>query len=259
MTVNLFSPISGGHENDPLTEIFVSHADASRFAEVLSLLSKHFIESMIVTGSFAVEWQVRKKNGDARKRPLNDIDVVALKGLAGIGNSLRTDFLIHHFHPTRETGNVLIQLVEPKTETRIDVFSPRTPSLLERTSKVNIDGTDCDILSAEDLAARLLAIVGAVLDGVSVDPKYLDSLQRIIKSADTALTARLWKDYRRSGDSPDLNEVLNAVTIRVRERGDLLKPTEYSHDVNAECVWCVESDDFPLAPRSEIFEILGYL
>lgn len=256
---NFVTPVQDRSPNASWADIFISPADARRFAEVLALLSKHFVEPMIVTGSFAAEWQMQEKGGEVRKRRLNDIDLVAAKGLAGIGAGLKTDFLIHHFHPTREAGNVFVQLVEPRSCTRVDIFSPRSPLLSARTSKVNIDGTNCELLSAEDLTARLLAIVGIVLDGTSVDPKYLDALKRLMVVTDPGLTAELWNDYRRSSDPADLNDAFHAVTHMLGERSDLLRPVEYSQDINAECPWCIVSDDFPLAPRTQIYEMLGYV
>lgn len=256
---NFILPPQTRNGGDLWAEAFLSHDDAARFSAMLALLSRHLNGPVVVTGSFAVEWQLLTKHGDGQKRRLNDIDLVAVNGLTDIGRGLKTDFLIHHFHPTREAGNVLVQLVEPHSQTRIDIFSARSPSVGERASPAVVDGTNCRIVSAEDLAARLLAIMAVVLSGVSVDAKYLDSLKRIMAVADEGLTDSLWSEYRRDGDPANFGDVFGGVTSRLSERSDLLKPTEYSQDITAECPWCVQTDDFPLAPRSLIFEILGYV
>jgi hypothetical protein len=239
--------------------IYPSEADKRRFMSVISGLAPHFRRPIIVTGSFAVEWNLRQRNGDGRERRLSDIDLVLSEGPSGISSSIAKDFLIHHFHPMRETGNVFIQLVEPQTGTRVDVFSPRSVSVRERVSTIVINGTECEVVAAEDLIARLLAIASILLDGESIDPKYIDSLERLMGIADRQVTAALWGDYRRHGAPVEFCDALEAVRLAVRERPELLKEQEYSTDPDAKCQWCIESPDFPLAERSRIFELIGYV
>ena len=43
---------------------------------------------------------------------LTDIDIVLTDGTASVGEDIAEDFLINHFHPGRERGNVYMQLVE---------------------------------------------------------------------------------------------------------------------------------------------------
>jgi hypothetical protein len=212
---------------------------------------------LIITGSFAVEWQIDRLGGIARPRRLNDLDVVVPDGITNLRAGAAGDLLIHHFHPTRELGNVLIQLVDPRHRLRIDIFSARTPSIVERSSLASIGGVDCRILSAEDLTARLLAIVNIVCEGRAIDPKYWQSLQRLTEVADPGAVSTLWPIYRRSGDE-DLDIVLERVRAVLAATPGLLQPHEYETDIHRECQWCVQRTGFPLAAPDAVFALLGH-
>jgi hypothetical protein len=212
----------------------------------------------LVTGSFAVEWNIRERGGRVRPRQLNDIDLVVVEA-SEIEPDISHKFLIHHFHPTREKGNVLMQLVEPRTRTRVDIFTARSASVVERASRTRYKETELAVVSAEDLAARLLAIIVIVLDGRTVDPKYVDSFSRSFEVADRDAASKLWQEYRWGNYTDEFLPTADEVVKLIRRRQDLLKTVEYSHDVDAKCQWCVEADEFPLADRREVFRLLGYV
>ena len=241
-----------------LADIYSSD-DAGRFVDVVTLLRAHLRQPPIITGSFGAECQILATGGEAKQRHLNDIDLVAADGIADILPSLSDEFLIHHFHPTREQGNVLMQVVEPRSRTRVDIFSPRSPSIVERASKVTFGDVDCLTVSAADLAARLLAIVVIVLDGKSVDPKYFASFERLMKVVDMPLVSQLWHEYRWGSYTGELRETAAEVRRVLNLDSGLLKKTEYSQDLESVCEWCVASDEFPLAGNRKIFEILGHV
>ncbi|MEP6850170.1 MAG: hypothetical protein ABI999_15030 [Acidobacteriota bacterium] len=242
-----------------ISEIYPFANDAERFRRVLAMLARHLDERVTVTGSFAVEWQLLRRGVATRGRRLNDIDTVLAKVTGGIGAGIAEDFLINHFHPTREKGNVFIQLVEPETATRVDIFSARSPSVPERASRTQLGDTDAAVVAIEDLMARLLAIIDIVIENKTIDPKYVRSFTRLLEVGDSIEAAALWSEYKRSGDLPDLGQTWNDVQRKLAENPDLLKPETYSHDVDAVCPWCVDSEAFPVADRSRIFEVLGYV
>jgi hypothetical protein len=189
---------------------------------------------------------------------LNDIDVV-VAGPEAILPGVSERFLVHHFHPTREKGNVLLQLVEPRSRTRIDVFSARSETIAERGGEIRILGQDRLVVSAEDLAARLLGIVAIVLDGKTVDPKYADSLERLLEIVDRDSVDRLWLEYRWGRYNEDFWTTADRVKEAIGACGSLLAPVEYSQDLDSDCSWCVGSADLPRADVKEIHRLLGYV
>src|SRR5689334_9452101 len=108
-----------------MEEIFLTARDATRCRSALAKLSRHFENPVVVTGSIATGCHLLKKEKLRRKLAINDIDTV-VEDLAGIRASLNKDFLINHFHPSREKGNILLQLVDAENALRIDVFTPRS-------------------------------------------------------------------------------------------------------------------------------------
>ena len=240
-------------------EIFSTPDDVHRFGEVMGSLSPHIRETLMITGSTALEANILSKRGLARRRPLNDVDLVISSGPSAILPSITDEFLVHHFHPTREKGNVLMQLVEPTTKARVDVFSARATGLEDRAYRLRLGALGCRLISAEDLAARLLAIVVIVIDGKSVDPKYFDSLERLTEVIDHQLASRLWPEYRWGNNIYDFHDTLDRMKKAIAESGNLLKPTEYSQDTEAICSWCSGSNEFEIADPRKIHEILGYV
>ena len=238
--------------------IFDRPADAERFAKVIEAVCPFVDGSPVVTGSFAVEWNIREHGGRVCPRSLNDVDLV-VDDASAISPGIGGKFLIHHFHPTREKGNVLMQLVEPKTRTRVDIFSARSESVVERASRTWYEGTQFAVVSAEDLAARLLAIIAIVLDGRTVDPKYVDSFSRLLEIVDQDAAGTLWHEYRWGNYTDEFLRTAEEVIEHIRRRQDLLKSIEYSQDVDADCEWCVETDEISITDRKEIFRQLEYV
>jgi hypothetical protein len=238
--------------------IFERAEDAERFERVIGAVASFVRGLPIVTGSFAVEWNIGKAGGRVVPRRLNDIDLV-VEDASAISPAISGKFLVHHFHPTREKGNVLMQLVDPETATRVDIFSARSASVTERSHQARSGGVDVLVLSAEDLAARLLAIVVIVLDGRTVDPKYFESFSRLLEVVDRNAVSRLWQEYRWGNYAGAFLPTAEKVMRRLHDHPELLKPIEYPKDVDAACGWCVETEDFPIADRREVFRLLGYV
>ena len=236
--------------------MFHSASDEQRFAQVTAKLSPYLDKSLLVTGSYAVEYAVRTCGGPATELKLNDIDVVAPMGLQELGQGLGAAFLVNHFHPKRELGNVLLQLIDPSTATRIDIFTPRSASIRSRST---VTSEKIAIVAAEDLTARLLAIVSIVLQGRTIDPKYAVSFQRLIEIGDLEKAAELWPEYRKPSDPPFFDTAVTAVQAVLKQQPQLLKPTEYSQDLSHRCEWCIPDASFPLADKRAVFELIGHV
>ena len=242
-----------------LQELFLTHEDASKCFGSLSKLTRYFNGQVVITGSIAAGWHLLKSGRQLKKRHLNDIDTVAVKGLSNIHPSLSQDFLVNHFHPYRERGKVLLQLVDEEYGTRIEIFTPALDSLDERLIDCAIGDLSCRMVSAEDALAKLLSIICSVIEGKLVDPKYIEQFDLLSRVADRAVTRKVWKEYRKGNQYLDFDEAAEAVKLRIAANPNLLQATYYCQDVDYVCTWCHESELFPIASRSKIYKILGYV
>lgn len=242
-----------------LQELFLTHEDASKCFGSLSKLTRYFNGQVVITGSIAAGWHLLKSGRQLKKRHLNDIDIVAVAGLPNIHPSLSQDFLINHFHPYREKGKVLLQLVDEEYGTRIEIFTPGSDSLAERLIDCAVGDLSCRIVSAEDVLAKLLSIIYSVIEGNPVDPKYIEQFDLLSAVADRAVTRKVWGAYRKENQYLDFDEAAESIKSRVAANPKLLQASSYCQDVNVVCAWCHESELFPIVSRSRIYEILGYV
>jgi hypothetical protein len=162
-----------------------------------------------------------------RRDRLADLDLVAARREA-VRATITGDFLVIHLHlPQPGYARFLIQLVDPTTRVRIDVFPDRP----DRGGAIGrARGAPLPLVGPEDLLARKLETLAG--DG-PVDPKH---------HADAvALAAHLG---RPAPPTPPR-----------------LAPNVYSTDVDERCRRCAASLDpaFPLAPRRQVFALLGYV
>ncbi len=241
-----------------LQEICLASEDAAKCYGSLSKLTRHLEEQIVVTGSIATRWHLRRNGRRRKKKRLNDIDLV-VEGLISLRPSLSKDFLIRHFHPQRGGGRILIMLVDEEYGTRIDVFTPSTRTLTERLTDFAIGDFSCRVVSAEDLSAKLLSVIYLATNGVPVEPKYVEDFRLLSTVADLKMVRNVWREYRKESQPLDFEEAAEAVKLCITANPDLLRAGHNSQDIYQACSWCCESELFPLAPQSKIYEILGYV
>jgi hypothetical protein len=241
-----------------LQELFSLSEDIAKCHGALSKLTRHLDEPIIVTGSIAASWHLIKHGRPGKRGRLNDIDIV-VEGLFSLRTSLSQDFLINHFHPRRGAGRILIQLVDEEYGARVDVFTPTTITLTKRLIDFAIGEVSCSIVSAEDIAAKLLTVIHSAANGEPIEPKYVESFHLLSTVADLDILREVWREYRKEGQPVDFEEAADAVQRSITAHPGLLQAGHYSQDVDRTCPWCCESKLFPLAPRSKIYGILGYV
>ena len=76
---------------------------------------------------------------------------------------------------------------------------------------------------------------------------------------DRAAVSNLWNEYLWGDYTEDFPTIAEKVRLAVRTNPKLLKPVEYSQDVEATCPWCVEDPAFTIADAREIYQLLGYV
>ncbi|HEU4387456.1 MAG TPA: hypothetical protein VFV34_06640 [Blastocatellia bacterium] len=240
-----------------LRDLFPDADDADRCLGSIERLAALVKDPVAVTGSIAAGCHLLRRGIRLRKR-LNDIDLV-VKGLESLSPALSDEFLIRHFHPARGGGRILIMLVDQRHRNRIDIFGPAPASLFDRTVVSDIDGLPFRIVSAEDLLARLLTVMCGVTTGNEVDPKYVGQFKALLDVADLELAANVWHEHRRPDRPFHFEQAVEAVEQSLAANPALLQTGVYCQDIDRECEWCHETDEFPLAARSAIYEILGYV
>jgi hypothetical protein len=169
----------------------------------------------------------------SRRGKVDDIDFVAL-GPDSIRPSVTSDFLVSHYHlPAPGYPKFLIQLVDPSAKLRLDVF-PDTYAVLPRAVTVRVAGVDLLVLRLEDILDHKLAILANSSEDHPADPKHLQDAELIAGMCGRTVPAI------------DPSRLASAV---------------YSRDSARECTRCNASRSaaFPLAPKQDIMDILGYV
>ena len=244
--------------NQLLLDMFSDREDARRCQTVLLKLAGHLRGGLVLTGGPACRWHLQRHGREPEGGPLNDIDLV-VADLAAVSPSLGEEFLISHFHPTRGHGKILLQLVDTSERVRVDLFTPFSPTLMSRVHRTELCGLSCGIIAAEDLTARLLAIVYDVTAGMPVDPKYYDKFCRLSEVVDLHVVRDIWPDYRKPDAPCSFDEATDAVRQSIGQTPDLLRPEVYGQPGDAACPWCCVSEVFSVSPPAKIFAVLGYV
>lgn len=232
--------------------------DAFRCQSTLTKLAQHLNEPLVLTGGIAIGWHATRNGEQATRRPLHDIDLV-VSDISALSPSLSQDFLISHFHPTRGAGRILLQLADETHQLRIDLFTPNSPSLTSRVRSTELFGIACGMVSAEDLTAKLLAILYGVTAGEQVDPKYYNSFKIVAGLANMGIVREIWSEYRKPDYPRSFDVAAEAVHQSIANDPSVLRKDVYGQDVGASCPWCVPSSSYPVSPRAKIFEVLGYV
>jgi hypothetical protein len=187
-----------------------------------------------LTGSVAVELHLEVTRRDRMRRfAAEDIDFVAYDAKA-VRPTVTSDFLVSHFHlPQPGYPKFLIQLVDPATRLRLDIF-PDSLRALKRANVLNVAGVPLRVLKAQDILGHKLALLSKASAASPVDKKH-------------------YADAKRLG------------TICGHEAPPLpashVARAFYSQDTEAKCPRCEISQCtvFPLAPKTAILDILGHV
>ena len=203
----------------------------ARAVECLERLQPHLgCGDIAVTGSLALHHHLQRA-GWPPSRAVLDLDLVATTP-SGIAPSAAIDFLVSHYHlPTLGSGKFFIQLVDPASGVRVDVLPDREDSV-SRAAPESFGAVSVGLVEAADLFAHKLQTLRKASRDRPVDPKHLE---------DARALGRLLK--REAPDIPS----------------DHLAPNQYGSDLTHRCVRCHESRSpaFPLAPKQEIFALIG--
>ncbi len=188
-----------------------------------------------ITGGVAIDIHIGTANRHLREpdEPAQDLDLIA-DAADVISAGVIDEFLVSHFHlPQPGYRKFLIQLVDPMTGVRVDVF-PDSFGLVPSARRCAVAGLLVGVLGPCALLEHKLAILAGASTECRVDAKH---------HADVVLLA----EY--------CNHPMPTVPASVLER------PRYSRDLDATCVRCEASRrvGFPLADKHRILGILGYV
>lgn len=186
-----------------------------------------------LTGGLAIHLHLTRAGLRSTRRAIPDIDLVASDPDV-VSPSVTDDFLVNHYHlPQRGYSKFFIQLVDPVTRVRVDVF-PDVGNLLATATTVMLGGVPLLMVEAGGILAHKLHAIAAASVQSPVDEKHL---------RDVAALARL------------LGQPPPAV------RAACVGQDRYTTDTTIRCQRCEASSrpEFPLAAKAHIFGLLGYV
>ena len=120
---------------------------------------------------------------------------------------------------------------------RIDVFTPASSSLMSRTQGAEVLGIVCRVVAAEDLIAKLVAILCSVIGGKHADPKHYESLNVLSRFANLDAASELWADYTKPEYPQSFVEAVSAVHRGIRKHPETLRKDVYCTDLEKKCPW----------------------
>ena len=207
---------------------------AERLGTCMRHLEVHVDRRAIaLAGSVAIEVHLASRSLPRLRPVLTDVDFVATNAEV-VSPSVTTAFMVSHFHrPHTGYSKFMLQLVDPKSRLRVDVF-PGQADLIQRARTHDVGGVRVRVLDLDAVLDHKLTVLAGASELRPIDPKHFDDAQ---------LLGRLLG--RQVGELPE--------TVLRRE--------EYLTDTAVRCSRCEGSFDsaFPLAPKERIFDVLGYV
>lgn len=235
---------------------FLSRADQERASHALEVLGRHAIGEWALTGGFAVEIHHLLRGRRPAVRRLNDIDFIA-DSFASIPETLASDFLFRHVHPLDPPNRTMLQMIEPNSAVRVDVFRA-CGATISRTSRLELPSGAVRLISLEDLVARTARLALDLAEGVPTPSKHAMDFLRLSDLVQPADVEIAWRDHRKQKHPEGFEEANRLLHKLIPARPDLLITPEYSKSADAVCLRCVPETAFQLADPKTVLSLLGY-
>jgi hypothetical protein len=194
---------------------------------------------------------------ELRRRRLNDLDIVVAE-FTTVPEDLMQGFLVLHVHPEAAAGKIVVQLADPDTALRIDIFSPYGGM---RSRSVGCESSlgATSLVSVEDLACRAVSILMGLARGEQVAQKHAEHFGLLAEAADPSQAELAWQDHRRPDDPASFHEAEQLVTGLISKHAALLVSPEYSRDPDAVCGKCRKVGRWRRSEPAAILSLLGYV
>jgi len=233
----------------------LSDQDTDRLIHSIDRLSQHGLREFAITGGVAIAFHLARATGLPGNRRLHDLDIVVASA-GELSPKLADAFLISHTHPEARPGRMLLQVVDPITALRVDIFGAYGDTLA-RSQTLAFRGDPVRFVSPADLTARLAALLLDLGLRESVPAKHARDFDTLSAACplDDAETA--WRDHRRQRHPEGFTEACQMVRELIGEHRHLLVDAPALRGGHS-CPQCRESAVFKLARDEEIAALLGY-
>ncbi len=215
-----------------VAEVF-RRAELERLSACLArLLPSVHRDDVAVAGGVAIQIGMAELGLAGGRNKIADLDLVA-SSLGAVSPRVTDAFLVSHYHVVQPgVPKFMMQLVDPETRIRVDVFPDLTGSL-SRSRVVRIGEQDVRVLALEDVFDHKLLTLSRASPGKPVDPKHADDAHALGKLLGRAVPA--------IGNESLVEDV-------------------YGGEAEFHCQRCdlSSSAQFPLAPKEQILSLLGW-
>ena len=208
-------------------------ADIERLSACLARLLPHLRqEDVAITGGVAIQVGLAELGRAGTRDAIADLDLV-IGSVDAVSPSVADELLVSHYHVVQPgVPKFMVQLVDPVTRIRIDLF-PDLVGSLARSRVVEIGTHAVRVLGLEDILEHKLLTLSKASAANPVDPKHAE-------------------------DATALGALFNR-TIPPAVAGSLVKDV-YGINEHVPCRRCELSGNarFPLAPKQLICSLLGW-
>jgi len=209
-----------------------SDSEVDRLSACLARLMPHLRrDDVAVTGGVAIQLGMAELGRAGSRGVIADLDLVA-GSVDAVLSSVAGAFLVSHYHVAQPgVPKFMVQLVDPVSRIRVDVFPDLVGSLM-RARGVKVGAQLVRMLALEDILDHKLLTISKASPRSPVDPKH-------------------------AHDAHALGKLLGCCIPGVAE-GSLVEDV-YGIDEDF-CRRCQLSSNprFPLAPKDQIFSLLGW-
>lgn len=228
-------------------EAVLSAPDADRLASTLERLRHSGLEAFAIAGGVAFASRL------GLPRPLRDVDLV-IEDASNIPETLGASFLVSHVHLQARPGRMLLQLVDPATALRVDVFGAG-PGVIERSRPVPFRDAMEPMVGLADMAGRLAAVLLGLASDEAVPAKHAADFLALADMVDDEANA--WADHRRQGQPESFAMARAAVRELTAAKPDLLVDW-HPWTPAPRCPDCLLVGRLKPAQDGEIIALLGY-
>jgi hypothetical protein len=211
----------------------LSASETQRLSTSISRLLAHVRrDETALTGGVAIELGLSSVGRPGSRTSIADLDFV-VSGPDAVAETVSEDFLVSHYHrPQPGVPKFMLQLVDPVTALRIDIF-PDLVGSVKRARWFTLVGQPVRVLTLESILEHKLLTLSTASATTPVDPKHDD-------------------------DARILGAVVGREVLRLP--ADALVKDVYGGEADWACHRCKLSrhPGFPLAPKDQIFKLLGW-
>lgn len=208
-------------------------AEIERLAACLARLVPNLRrDEVALTGGVVIELGLAEAGHPGSRRSIADLDIVA-SSLDVVLPAVTESFLVFHYHVARPgVPKFMVQLVDPATRIRVDIF-PDLAGSLARAKLAQIGGQAIKRLALDDILEHKLLMISKASPASTIDPKHVD-------------------------DAYALGKLLQRSVPNVDARA--LAKDVYGGETDRFCPRCELSGSarFPLAPKDQILDLLGW-